>query len=98
MTTTLLPEIFTPNGVLLQEDGFRLLQENGSALLLGATPAFYPATITGGSPVPIPYHPWCQRDIMTVSEATRGAMTVAEPERGAMTVTETARGNMRPGC
>lgn len=61
--------------------------------------AFYALVITGGSPVPLPYHPWCAREDMTVEEFPRQNMVVVEAARQSMTVTEAPRKNMPdPGC
>lgn len=50
--------------------------------------AFYAAQVQGGSPTPIPYHPHCQRDDMTVEEQARQPMVVKQRPRN----------TMQPGC
>jgi len=63
------------------------------------TSIFYAAAMAGGSPVPIPFHPQCQRGSMAVIEFARGNMVVAELPRASMTVTELPRSPMtNPGC
>lgn len=47
---------------------------------------FYAAVIKGGSPVPLPYHPHCQRDDRAVAELARDALLVTPALGGTMVV------------
>ena len=59
---------------------------------------FYAAALAGGSPAPLPFHPFCTRGNLTVEEAPRGSMTVAEAPRNSMGVTTLPRKSLTPSC
>jgi hypothetical protein len=55
---------------------------------------FFAAVLRGGSPVPLPFHPFCDRGSLTIAEAARGELVVAEAPRGSLTISEAARGEL----
>lgn len=62
------------------------------------TNTFYAAAISGGSPVPIPHHPFCARGDLQIAELARANMAIPEAPRATMTVTTAARKSLYPGC